>query len=337
MTVLQLFSALVATDPAFGEDLAHFLGALGNNTTVTLEDLILGLLGLGDLPWEQLDLNAAPLQDKAAPTEHVRLVHGDDRGRRRRSPGRAVPHEVPDDFLYRAGSTQLDGNAGPEPTRTGSELSWSLAGLGVGTHTLTFSLFAGLSEGAVIVSGSAGLQGQSQGPSIDAVTNVVDTASSASSSSPVGLNPDTLYLGHVTPQQPSNFFALDAPGGKRYSIRLGNLPADYDLVLYDLSSANPLRHTPTRRVIPVDDPTLSLQPLDDTLQTDALQDLALVPGQRVYGVSIKRGSADEEIDTGTLPSGRYLLQVVGYNAASSPLPYTLRARAYDDVGRELPA
>ena len=45
---------------------------------------------------------------------------------------------------------------------------------------------------------------------------------------------------------------------------------------------------------------------------------------------MKRGQDDEQIDTGTLPPGHYLLQVSSYNGSSSPLPYTLRARATAD-------
>ena len=80
-----------------------------------------------------------------------------------------------------------------------------------------------------------------------------------------------------------------------------------------------------------------LTPAQQTLPPETLQDLPLVPGQRVYDVSAQRGFTDEEIDTGSLPAGDYLVQVAGYNGSASTLPYSLRARVVSDRGGSRPA
>ena len=338
ITILQLLDALAAGDPVFADDLAHFLTAFGTNSGVSLEDLLLGLLGFADLPWEHLNLGAAHLQAAGAPQAsainyQAALAVTDDGAGSVQSVTLRV--QVPDTFALKPGSVRVDGVAAPDPVAgtdptLGATLTFVVPGLGVGTHTVAFGAWAGLSEGTETVVAQAGLDVPSLGSEVTAATNVADTTSSGDPATPVAFAPDTLYLGHISPQQTSNFFDFNSPGGERLSIRLGNLPADYDLVLYDLDTARPLRHAATRSVVPVDDPQLSLSPLGDTVQPETLQELPLVTGKRVYAVAMKRGQDDEQIDTGTLPPGHYLLQVSSYNGSSSPLPYTLRARATAD-------
>ena len=67
--------------------------------------MLLGLLGVGDLPWEQLDLGAVPLQDKAAPQQvrsrYTASIAVDDGGNGPQNV--TLQAQVPDDFLYVAG------------------------------------------------------------------------------------------------------------------------------------------------------------------------------------------------------------------------------------------
>ena len=89
---------------------------------------------------------------------------------------------------------------------------------------------------------------------------------------------------------------------------LSNLPADYDLVLYGRPVA-PLRNQPTSSVGYVDDVQTDLNPFDDPVQADTVQDvpqtlpagLGFNPADYVpVAISSNRGVNDEQIETGTL-------------------------------------
>ena len=117
----------------------------------------------------------------------------------------------------------------------------------------------------------------------------------------------------------------DANLGVHGDLFLSNLPADYDLVLYGGRDA-PLRNRPTSSVGYVDDVQLDLNPLDDPVQADTVQDvpqtlptaLGFNPADYVpVAISSNRGVNDEQIETGTLRAGTYYVQISAYNAAFS--------------------
>ena len=110
------------------------------------------------------------------------------------------------------------------------------------------------------------------------------------------------------------------------SIFLGNLPADYDLVLVRAAPAL-LRNPPQQSLQPVNDTALSLTRGRAHLSPDTVQDVPLTPPAYAPGVvqvAANRGRADEQIDTGSLAPGDYASRSRATTARSSPKPFSLR-------------
>ncbi|MDQ1479528.1 MAG: large repetitive protein, partial [Actinomycetota bacterium] len=339
-TTLGELLAAIGSDPSVtATTVAQLLQVIANDLGISVEDLLIGLLGNQDLPWQQLDLGAVALQPYAQPLATpvnytATLAVTDDGGGSLQDV--VVTAKIPGDFVYVAGSAAPLPDPATTDSATGPVLTWTLPGLPAGTSSIAFQLRAGISEGSEAVSGEAHLVGGSAGTPVSATTTVADTQTSSNPANPAPMNADTLYLGHVDAQHTSNFFSLHVAPGQRASLLLGNLPADEDLILYDATTASPLRGAPSRSVIPVSDPAPSLTPAQQTLPPETLQDLPLVAGRRVYDVSAQRGFTDEQIDTGTLPGGDYLVQVASYNGSTSNLPYALRARVVSDPNASCP-
>ena len=339
-TTLGDLLTAIGNDPAVSATtVAQLLQVIANDLGITVEDLLIGLLGNQDLPWEQLDLGSVALQPYAQPLATpvnytATLVVTDDDNNSVQDV--VVTAKIPADFAYVAGSAAPLPDPEISDSPTGPVLTWTLTGRPAGTSSIAFQLRAGISEGSETVSGEAHLSGGNAGTPVSATTTVADTQASSNAANPAPMNADTLYLGHVDAQHTSNFFSLHIAAGQRASILLGNLPADEDLILYDATTVQHLRGTPSRSVIPVSDPPPSLTPAQQTLPPETLQDLPLVAGQRVYDVSAQRGFHDEQIDTGTLPAGDYLVQVASYNGSTSNLPYALRARVVSDANASCP-
>ena len=153
--------------------------------------------------------------------------------------------------------------------------------------------------------------------------------------------PGTLYLSYLTSAADTDFFRVNVPstGGTRTTIRLSHLPADYDLVVYGPQGVQPL-------VAPGDAPPLETPVLGDTgapithltdaLPAETLDDLTLLSDRPVLGVSAFRTTEDEAvvaISDGA--PGSYVVQVTGYNGASSVEPYVLRVES--EAPRQAPA
>src|SRR3954452_788814 len=342
----ELFDNLPA-DILAKTDLADLLSAISAQTHVTLDNLLLALIGQLDLPWEQVNLGAVQLQTSDT-TNPVTLkataalsVTDDGNGSLQNVD---VVATIPADYAYSPLSAMLGATALAEPAvgggTNGITLTWSLRAVPASTPSLTFKVQPGLVFGTETLSAEAHLTGGTAGTSksADVTVNNSGAAASTNPGSPTSITPDTLYLGHLTPQATSNFYSITVTGGERVSLLLGNLPGDYDLILYDAAGAvTHLRGTPDGSVLPISDPPPSLTPAEDALPPEPLQDLAVVPGLPVHEVAQHRGVTDEEIDTGTLPAGTYLVQVAGYDGANSGLPYSLRARVITDPAASCPA
>ena len=139
---------------------------------------------------------------------------------------------------------------------------------------------------------------------------------------------DVLFLTHLAQADDVDWFELPVEQGDRLSVFLSNLPADYDVLLFGPTQA-PFRGTPSRSVAPSPDGGLSLLGEDNAVNADIGGDIDTTspsPDLQLYGVSSRRGTTSERIDTGALPGGTYYLEVTGYNGASSGSPYSLRAR-----------
>jgi Tol biopolymer transport system component len=153
--------------------------------------------------------------------------------------------------------------------------------------------------------------------------------------------PETLYLSYLTSAADTDYFRVNVPstGGTRTTIRLSHLPEDYDLVVYGVQGTQPL-------VAPGDAPPLEtpvlgdagapITHLTDALPAETLDDLTLLSDRPVLGVSAFRTTEDEAvvaISDGA--PGTYVVQVTGYNGASSVEPYMLRIES--EAPRQAPA
>lgn len=150
---------------------------------------------------------------------------------------------------------------------------------------------------------------------------------------PTPMAANVLYTGHVSHPGDVDYWHLPAPpAGSTVTLSLSHLPADYDLVVYGAQAdvpASPLRGSPLRgsplRGSPVGDVTA-----DDTTTAASSEALADVPmtGAQLRGTSLNRGQTDESVTLVVRSSDvahGFDVQVSGFNGASSPQPYALRA------------
>lgn len=146
---------------------------------------------------------------------------------------------------------------------------------------------------------------------------------------------ETVYTGHLGAPGDIDLFRIPAPpAGSTLSVTLSHLPADFDLTIYgqgDELPSTPLRGTPLRgtplRGTPVGD---ALDALGDADVADA-EGLADIPlrGTPLRGTSISRGTTLESVSVlskGADAATGFLVQVSGFDGAWSDQPYVLRAK-----------
>ncbi|HVD25014.1 MAG TPA: DNRLRE domain-containing protein, partial [Gaiellaceae bacterium] len=145
------------------------------------------------------------------------------------------------------------------------------------------------------------------------------------------LAPDRLYVSHLTSATDTDYYRVTVPAtGTRTTIHLSHLPEDYDLVVYGRQGATPLvsgGDAPPLETPVLGDSGAGITHLTDALPAETLDDLALLDRQ-VLGVSAFRTTEDEAvvaISDGA--PGEYVVQVTGYNGASSVDPYMLRVES----------
>ena len=337
------------------------LDGLGSLDGFSLADLLFGLLAPTEIPWEEIDLNAARLPDAADPkqptfTYDIELVVGGAR-----SASINVDLVPPEGFYFARDlgitgpiystdpsyPTTLDGVQVADPVEdlnTGS-LSLTLSGVAPGTHTLSIALRAGIVLGDHSASVTADATTTREDP-IDAgpataSIEVVEAGEAGGGSIPTLVDGE-LNLSHISRSDDIDLyeFTVDEDlAGASAKILLSNLPADYDLVLYGPPVSAPLRGAPQPGFGLVEDFVFDLSPDDEVLDTETLQDVPTNPSavnltnEVLNSVSAKRGTTQEEIDTGTLRAGRYVVQVSSYNGAFNPSPFGLRIRLSETAER----
>lgn len=321
----------------------------------TMADLILAMVGDGDLGWEDIDLDGGELQPLATPSEDTftQELGIDVRG--------GAPADVvvtvtlPDGFALDRGTAVLDGIATGDPTVDGPTLRFSLPALPAGHHVLTYEVWAGLRLGSATTSAQATATAGGVSASSTVVTDAVDvdeafepdavgTAPAAADDAEPPyreLSADRLEVAHLSAPGDVDLYrfevsAEDARRGIRASIRLSNLPADYDLALYGPPTV-PLRGAPTEERDMLPDHLLDGGAADDALTAEPTADVPQVlpfeAAEVIHRISARRSSAAEQIDTGSLRAGTYWVQVSGANGNDSDDPYALRLRLAGGVDR----
>ncbi len=306
-----------------GQLLADLDAAVPGFPTLTLSDLLAGLTPPTSYPWQSVDLTSLPLARYESSGGSDTLSTSLDV-----SSASAVTVTVtltlPSGFAYVAGSATLDGSHLGDPSSTTSPLVFAPV-LTPGTHTLSVQVTAGTGLGPATAGVSAEVD--SDAPSTSSTTMTVTDGlapnyKAAATAAP--LPADTLNFGYISSATDVDYWSLPVNQGEEVALALSNLPADYDLTLF-APNGQQLQGTPVQQAPGVTDSPPSLTSVDQPTPGGNDVPVTAPPGYQLYAVSDNRGTTDETIQTTPLDAGTYLVQVSGYNGASSPEPYLLRA------------
>lgn len=334
--------AMTAAAPPI--ELADLLRLLAGSPLAgfTLADLFPALFADADLPWQDINLEATPLQNLGSPlvapatfTTTITVANA--------IANVSVAVTLPPGFAAVPGSASFDanGSAAPAPvplalpavTVSGATLTFSLAAVPPGTHTVTVQARAGIRTGIThaTVNGTATAGTVTKTSSSTARIEVIENPDSSFGP----LSPDSLYVGHLVSAGDNDTYTTtfqvtpeQAAAGRKASVYLSNLAADYDLAVFGPGPA-PLRGPPIDTVIPTDDHQIGADPTSEAVAPDAQFDIPLSApaGSGLLGLSANRSNTAERVDLGDLRAGTYTIQVSGYNGAFSDLPFTLRVRS----------
>ena len=325
------------------------------NTDGTLGDLGMGILGprtLSDITIAFLDPNAINWEDvPLAGMGLERLPENNPTNLLRYSLSYEVPCadsagmqarvKLPSGFLYRPGSsTQLESPiADPTPDANGG-LVWNLSscsGPGAAQIQIDFEVMPGFSLGTF--TSDASVKTTTTSALLEETAAVTVNDGFVGNDQPgeaASVSGNAMFVGHLTEPGQQAFFSFEADPGDQVSVSLSHLSRDYDVVLYapeGAQEADLLRSTVTPFVVP-----LGKAPLPDplagsgdaeSLVPEALQDVPLVSGRVVAGISDFRGTEQEYITTTGVSgneSSTYLVQVSENNSANGPEPFVLTIR-----------
>ena len=325
---------------------------------LTLGDILLAFSAPEDIPWESVDLQASPLQNIATPPQptfdyvvDVQISQG--------PAAITVDMRLPQGFA-------LAGGAEPKaatfcPTATGpcdnpiapsaDTTTFVIPGVASGSYKLRVPVRAGSIVGgeaqfqATSTVTATGTSGASTKDSNSVGVNVVQAGTTAPSAP--NLRDGQLELGYIGGSGELDVYSFVAPSGSTGAsarILLSNVPADvdYDLAVYGPRAVS-LRGAPLPDRPAIGDDRFDLDPGDDVLPTDVVDDIALditeiaptvgldLPpesnGYALRDISSRRSNTDEEVTLPALVSGKtYVVVVSGYFGDVSPEPYGLRVR-----------
>ncbi len=331
-TVGDISGGFGSTSPTLA-DLGAFLGtSVGDLFTdlnpdtpgfpsMTLSDLLAGIAPPTSYPWQSVDLADLPLgqSESAGGTETFTAtltVLGTT------PTPMSVNLSLPPGFTYVAGSSTLDGGPIADPDPTSSSLAFTPT-LGVGTHLLSVQARSGMDLGPAVasVTVTSGSVSSSDSTSVNVLDGDQPDGTPAEATP---IDTASLNLGHISAAGASDYWQIPVYQGDELALSLSNLPADYDLALYSPSGSS-LQGAPVQELPGVTDAPPSLSAVSQPTPGATELNQEAPPGYQTYAVSDNRGTQDETIQTQPLDAGTYLVQVTGYNGASSPAPYLLRA------------
>jgi hypothetical protein len=322
------------------EDLAAVLGPPLN---LTLNEIIIGLLGRSALPWEGFPIDG--IQQFVASAK--RLAYQLDADVNCSSEGGVTLRVLmPDGYLVIPGTSDVAYDAGapldaPDPAMDGEDgATWTdlpgnpCAGTGTTRHVrLTYQAHPGFELGkdsslAVVSAGGETVQANEQAPVV--VTQNWELNDDAATAQAIGV--DELAIGHIAASGDQEFFKLPIPPrGTRTTFLLSHIPQgeDFDLVVTK-PAAQPLQSSPVASIpvasIPVEDIGSELDNAGTTLPPETLEDIP-VGSIPVASISASRGNADETAQVVSLgETGSYTVAVSGYNGSRSDDPFVLRAK-----------
>src|ERR671923_254530 len=319
---------------ASGKTLADLVASLPNPNDFTLNDLLIAVLRVG-AKWEQIDLNQPALAAVATDGGTVALtatvtVSGSsvltftvNLPRGWTAIGTPSIEKVP------AGAGPVLRAHGVLATPTGTRHILRTPFAVSGDLLFRFGARPGITLGPAAASFSvATAQGTTEtAPPVSVnVQETFEPNNSPAEAQPIA--PGAFYLSYLTGETDTDFFKVSVPAtaGTRTTIRLSHLPKDYDLVVYGRQGTSDLVDPAASAAAPLETPVLEdsgapVTHLTDALPAETLDDLRVLTDRPVLGVSAFRTTEDEAVVAVSdgVP-GDYIVQVKGYNGASSVEP-----------------
>jgi hypothetical protein len=328
------------------------LGSTIDDAT-TLSDLVIAFLDPAAIPIEDTPLDEFGFE-RLTPGDPTNLITyvASASAQCLDTTGLRIHATLPPEFVVRPGTSEVstDGDSYDpidEPATSGlGELTWQLeepcgAGeIGAVDVFLRFQAMPGFTLGTFTA--DVGAESDTA-PRV----NVIDTApvEVTDSSEPVegelGIDPDSVVIGHLKSAGDVDSYAFDVPVGEALQVSLSHLGKDYQLVLYAPDGSDEERSL--RPSTPAIELPVGTEPQIDPTGTNvvgvlpppALQDIPFVDGKVLVGISDFRGTDPEFLSTvgvaGTSGDTTYVAQVSGANAAHGNDPYVLTVRTFDPL------
>ncbi len=346
----------VTGDATIGDVQAWLIATQGD--AITLADVLIGLLLRTDYPWEELPVADMRLQNVAPTADRITgSLSFATNGAPNAGEQAVVKVTLPSGAAYEPGSTVMEistlsttseGGLGfaaldtSDPAVHGDVLTWTVGNLDDTTIDLSFAYRPGVrlveeQASATVTVGPVG--GEPAASETVAATPYLVGERSRSDDDPATApelgDGNTLVVGHIADADDIDYYRIPATAvaGKRVSIDLAVPGVDQDLVLYSpVQSAGVIDSTPLKSIplksIAVEDEGV-VRP-GEVVPPETLQDIPLksIP---LKSISANRDATDESVDmlANEDPAGEYVIQVSGYNGASSTEPYVLRMRVTD--------
>jgi hypothetical protein len=338
-------------DPGSGPevDCAETLGEIEDTGNLTLGQLLIAMMLKTDFPWETISLEQLDAQEFSA--DNFIAYEVDFRLSGSESEPFAVAVTLADSFLYIKDSSKLlvSSRLGVTPsfiddpvivyndddTQT---LFFDLVLGGFGDNKIKFTVVPALALGDYTATATVKLGTDDPVPAENinaAVTVIPDplTDPSIPGSAPIPAPADVLYLGFINTPDDNDFFAVEPQPGERVAVFMSNPGSDNDLIMYEpLSSVEAKGQE-------VESAALDSVPFEDdgvdyegnlTEEPNALEDVNLATAP-LASISTNRGDADESVSDIAGNADPFVIQVSGYNGATSVQPYTLRVKVTPQV------
>ena len=314
----------------------NLLDGLPTPTGLTFNDLLALFITRAGVPWETISADVlGRFGTNGGLTWRAGFTLEGPEG----AEGEAtVAVTLPSGWRYAAGTSSLHHGEStteledPTVSADGRTLTWTVAEVALGEdYRIDFDAFAGIDLGPTSASLSVSALGtELEGTDTHSVVvRTVFEPNDDPATAPIVEPNVEVDLSYVDAAGDTDFYRIPTPpAGWRLNVHMTNLDADYDLTLYAPATAPPLVDTGTVGV-PLQDPPISddgvgLSDLGRQLEPGALQDIPIVD-LPIAAQSIFRGNDPEDVSAISLGGGGYyVLQVSGYNDASSQRPYTLR-------------
>ncbi len=301
--------------------------------TLTLGDILLGLLGIDSYDWAEIDLRSLDLPPAGTVEINTDFsVTGANANVR-------LQVILPPGSAYVEGSAVLSGPPGADqvsgvktPTVTDNIVEFQLGGIEPDLdYQLTVETSAGLRLGNRTIEARgrvAGTDIQSGQRNSLAVIEAFEPNDNTADATEV--QTDTVYVSHLSSADDIDVFKIDLEAGARLALSLSDLPDDYDLAVFGPAD-DPLVPLGEQEITPTEPPRrVGFAGSENSNKPGSLADLPRQGSLPIISVSNQPDTTTEIIDIPkTRRAGTYYIQVSGHSGAFSPEPYGLFVNVVD--------